>query len=68
MHRSEEKMTNHIMSSRKLTRSMLPTYNMNMCIVCQEKTEESLHQIMSDACDNQLRNAFQVAPFTLAPL
>ena len=47
---------------------MLPTYDVNMCIVCQEKTEESLCQILSDARDNQLIDAFQVAPFTFAPL
>ena len=52
--RSEEKMIDHITSSRKLTRSMLPTYDVNMCIVCQENTEERLHQIMPGASDNQL--------------
>ena len=57
--RSEENMLT-ITSSRRLTHSMLPTYDVNMCIVCQEKTEERRRQIMSDARDNQLIDAIHL--------
>ena len=50
---------------KPLTRSEVCYFNPFLCVVCQEETTEPLYQTKSDARDNQLKHAFQIAPKSL---
>ena len=47
---------------------MLPQFNINVCIICQEETNEKTHRASSDAGDQQIKQAFQIAPRALTPV
>ena len=51
---------------RKITRSMVPLYDRNKCIICQKQSKETLFNVSSDSRDEEIKNAFRIAPCTLS--
>ena len=51
---------------RKITRSMVPLYDRNKCVICQKQSKETLFKVSSDSRDEQIKNAFGIAPCTLS--
>ena len=52
-------------NSSRVTRSSLTTFNEKLCLFCQEKGNEEVHEIMQDSKDTILKQAFKECPVTL---
>ena len=52
--------------TRKVTRSMVPLYDRNKCIICQELSKETLFKGSSDLRNEQIKNAFRIATRSLS--
>ena len=63
---AKEEVTDASPVKKPLTRSEVCSFNLLLCVVCQEEITERLHQAKSDACNNQLKHGFQTAPKSLA--
>lgn len=57
--------TAKISKGKKLTRSQVGPFSIERCLFCQDSDISSLHSVMQDSMDNELKSAFDECPNSL---